>query len=126
MEETHDSQQSQQENTPRLRGLYRNVKISVKALDTFIVVGVLAILILVIIGLQDAGFTVTFDSRGGSDVPAQTLMYGQTLQEPEPPTREGYTFTGWFRDTACNMLWNMESDTIETDITLYAGWKKME
>ena len=102
------------------------MKISVKALDTFIVVGVLAILILVIIGLQDAGFTVTFDSRGGSDVPAQTLMYGQTLQEPEPPTREGYTFTGWFRDTACNMPWNMESDTIETDITLYAGWKKME
>ena len=126
MEETHDSQELQQDRTPRLRGLYRNVKISVKALDTIIVVGVLAILILVIIGLQDAGFTVTFDSKGGSDVPAQTQMYGQLLDEPEPPTREGYVFIGWFKDAACNMQWNMETDTIETDMTLYAGWQKKE
>lgn len=126
MDELQNPQTPQPEQTPRFRGLYRNVKISVKALDTIIIVGILAIVILVIIGLQDAGFTVTFDSNGGSDVPAQTQMYGQTLDEPEPPTREGYTFTGWYKDPACNMVWNMETDTVGDNITLYAGWEKNE
>ena len=27
---------------------------------------------------------------------------------------------------ACDMLWNVEVQTIETDMTLYAGWEKLE
>ena len=115
-----------EENVPKLRGLYRNVKISVKALDTIIVVGIVAILILVIIGLQNPGFTVTFDSKGGSDVAPQNYMFGEHLTLPEPPTREGYSFTGWYKDHACQQLWNVDTDTVETDITLYAGWLKQE
>lgn len=125
MEETQNPQTPQEDNTPKLRGLYRNVKISVKALDTFIVLGIAAILILVIIGLQDPGFTVTFDSRGGTDVPAQTRMYGETLEAPASPTREGYTFTGWYTDYSCTTAWDMENGQIESDMTLYAGWEPL-
>ena len=51
---------------------------------------------------------------------------GQTLELPEPPTREGYTFTGWYKDFGCYDPWNVETDTVETDMTLYAGWEKIQ
>ena len=116
----------EQENTPKFRGLYRYVKISVKALDWIIVACIAVILIVFALEMRSPGFTVTFDSRGGSDVPAQNQMYGDLLEAPEPPTREGYTFQGWYKDVACDLLWNMETDTVETDMTLYAGWQKNE
>lgn len=116
----------QEENVPKFRGLYRHVKISVKALDCIIVACIAVIFIVFVLEMRNPGFTVTFDSKGGTDVPAQNQMYGQLLEAPEPPTREGYTFTGWYKDAACDMLWNMETDTVETDMTLYAGWQKNE
>ena len=113
------------EDSPRqLRGLYRNVKISVKTLDTIIIACILVIVVLLAIDLQNPGFTITFDSKGGTDVAPQNQMYGELLTVPEPPTREGYTFTGWYRDSACYEAWILESDTIQQDMTLYAGWEK--
>lgn len=113
-----------QQTTPQFRGLYRNVKISVKTLDAVIVICLLVIVIFLVIELQDPGFVVTFDSRGGSDVAPQKQMYGELLAVPEPPTREGYLFTGWYRDAACQILWQTQSDTVTDALTLYAGWQK--
>ena len=106
------------------RGLYKHVKISVKTLDIIIVSCIAVIVLLVALDLRNPGFTITFDSRGGSDVAAQNQMYGELLEVPEAPTREGYEFTGWYLDTACQELWDVEEDIIEGDITLYAGWEK--
>ena len=114
----------EQENTPKFRGLYRYVKISVKALDWIIVACIAVILIVFALEMRSPGITVTFDSRGGSDVPAQSQMYGELLEVPEPPTREGYSFTGWYIDSACDQLWKVDTDTVQTDMTLYAGWQK--
>ena len=111
---------------PPFRGLYRYVKISVKALDRIIIACIAVILLVVAIEMRNPGFTITFDSKGGSDVPAHNQMYGELLELPEPPTREGYQFTGWYVDASCELLWNLEERTIETDMTLYAGWEKLE
>ena len=111
---------------PPFRGLYRYVKISVKALDRIIIACIAVILLVVAIEMRNPGFTITFDSKGGSDVPAHNQMYGELLELPEPPTREGYQFTGWYVDASCDLLWNLEERTIETDMTLYAGWEKLE
>ena len=116
----------QEENLPKFRGLYRHVKISVKALDIIIGVCIAVILIVFALEMRSPGFTVTFDSKGGTDVPAQNQMYGQLLEVPEPPTREGYSFTGWYKDPACDMIWHTEHDVVDTDMTLYAGWQKNE
>lgn len=119
-------EKSTEENTPKLRGLYRHVKISVKALDWIIVACIAVILVVFLLELPNLGFTVTYDSRGGTDVAPQTYMYGEQLEFPDPPTREGYQFTGWYTDVACDILWNVEEQTIETDMTLYAGWEILE
>ena len=118
--------QKDEEQIPKFRGLYRYVNISVKQLDMIIAACILVIIIVVAIELMDPGFTISFNSMGGTDVAPQEQMYGDLIEEPIPPTREGYTFTGWYRDNACFVPWDMETDTIETDTTLYAGWEKIE
>ena len=115
-----------EEQIPKFRGLYRYVKISVKSLDRIILACIAVIVIVVALEMRNPGFTITFDSKGGTDVPAHKQMYGQLLEEPEPPTREGYRFTGWYKDHSCFDSWDVETDTIETDMTLYAGWEKLE
>ena len=108
------------------RGLYKHVKISVRTLDIIIVCCIAVIVILVALDLRNPGFTISFDSKGGTDVPAHNQMYGQLLELPEAPTREGYNFAGWFIDSACMEPWIVEEYIIECDLTLYAGWEKKE
>ena len=115
-----------EKQVPRFRGLYRYVKISVKALDRIIIACIAVILIVVALELRNPGFTITFDSKGGTDVASQNQMYGELLEVPEPPTREGYSFTGWYTDSTCDVLWQVDTDTIQTDMTLYAGWQKLQ
>jgi hypothetical protein len=45
-------------------------------------------------------FTVTFDTDGGTPVTIadQTIRYNTTATAPADPTKEGYTFDGWFAD----------------------------
>lgn len=117
-------EENQQEpKKPQFRGLYRNVKISVKALDRIIIACLVVIVVVLAFEMRNPGFTITFDSKGGTDVDPQNQMYGEHLELPEPPTREGYNFTGWYIDYACEEPWNVEEGTIQSDMTLYAGWE---
>jgi hypothetical protein len=113
MDDQSKTPDSQENQVPKFRGLYRHVNISVKSLDRIIFACVAVILVVVALELRNPGFTITFDSKGGTDVPAQNQMYGQLLEEPEPPSREGYAFRGWYKDTACDLLWDLETDIIE-------------
>ena len=126
MEDQRTNPDRPEESTPKFRGLYRYVNISVKSLDRIIFACLAVIVLVVALELRNPGLTVTFDSKGGTDVPAQTQMYGQPLDEPQPPSREGYVFTGWHKDAGCDVQWDLETDRIEADITLYAGWQKNE
>ena len=126
MEDNKNNQELQEEQLPRFRGLYRHVKISVKALDRIIVACIAVIVIIVALELRNPGFTITYDSCGGTDVSANNQMYGELLEEPESPTREGYVFTGWYKDSGCYELWDVDEDIIESDMTLYAGWQKLQ
>ncbi len=41
-------------------------------------------------------FKVEFDSDGGSDVSTQYVIEGEKATEPANPTKEDYTFDGWY------------------------------
>ena len=110
-----------EENKP-LKGLYKNVNISVRSLDWIILACIVGILVFVFFTLRDPGFTVTFDSRGGTDVAAQVRQYDEPLEPLKAPMREGYTFTGWYRDPAVQEPWDLQNDTVRESMTLYAGW----
>ena len=126
MEDSKNNKQNNEEQLPKFRGLYRNVNISVKSLDYIIAVCIAVILIVVALELRNPGFTITFDSRGGTDVTPISQMYGELLEEPESPTREGYVFQGWYTDSSCYELWDVSNDKIQSDMTLYAGWQKLQ
>ena len=121
-----DQQDPRKEPQSSFRGLYRHVKISVKTLDKMIIGGILAIVLILGYGVANNGYTVTFDSKGGTDVASQAKMYGEFVDEPAPPTREGYVFTGWYADENCRYPWDMETHIVNDSVTLYAGWEKME
>lgn len=124
MEELTPKENPDQKSPPPMRGLYRNVKISVKTLDKIIIGGIIVLVVLILYGVANNGYTVTFDSRGGTDVPSQELMYGDLVEEPDPPTREGYTFAGWYSDENCRYQWDMDTNQVIQSMTLYAAWEE--
>ena len=63
--------------------------------------------------------TVTFDSNGGSLVEAQQVLHGEKAIKPEAPTKEGYTFNGWYYE---NEPWSFIGLPVISDITLVASW----
>ena len=67
-------------------------------------------------------YTVSFDTQGGSTVPAQTVSHGGKATEPADPTKNGFTFTNWYNESACLNLWDFTTDTVTDDMTLYAKW----
>ncbi|MBQ4416579.1 MAG: InlB B-repeat-containing protein, partial [Butyrivibrio sp.] len=68
-------------------------------------------------------FTVTFDANGHGTAPgAVSVEENKSVMKPDDPTAEGYTFCGWFRDTAATDVWNFDSDVVTENTTLYAGW----
>lgn len=105
------------------RGLYRHVKISVPTLNKVIIGGIAAIILVLIVGLRSPGYTVSFNCTGGTPVESQKLMYGELIDPPQPPTREGFRFVGWYTDENGNYPWNLETDPVSQPMTLYAVWE---
>ena len=68
---------------------------------------------------NDAMFTVSFDTGGGSDVKAQTVRRGGTVSKPTDPTRAGYLFGGWYQGDAKYDF----STPVSADLTLSAHWR---
>ncbi len=70
-------------------------------------------------------YTVTFDSNGHGTAPADiTAKYSETIAKPNDITAVGYIFGGWYKDKACDKVWNFDTDTVDGDITLYAKWSE--
>lgn len=69
-------------------------------------------------------YTVTFDSAGGTPVPAQTISFGEKARMPENITKTGYNLVGWY--TSENILFNFSSDTVQGNLNLYAKWTEQE
>lgn len=66
---------------------------------------------------------VKFDAQGGFATGDQTPASGSTVTKPADPTRDGYTFAGWYTDEACTKAYDF-SAAVMADMTLYAKWTK--
>jgi uncharacterized repeat protein (TIGR02543 family) len=66
---------------------------------------------------------VTFNTDGGSPVPAQQFIEdGEKVTKPETdPAKTGYTFDYWFNE-ATDEEWDFDNDTVTENITLKAKW----
>ncbi|QTH40696.1 InlB B-repeat-containing protein [Cohnella sp. LGH] len=68
-----------------------------------------------------AHYTVSFDSKGGSAVAAQTVREGEALSKLPAPAKEGYIFQGWFRDSDLSLIF-AEGSSVTEDTKLYAKY----
>lgn len=69
-------------------------------------------------------WTVSFNSNGGSACDTKFVATADgKLAKPADPTREGYTFGGWYTDEACTQSYDF-STPVTADLTLYAKWTK--
>ncbi|MGO4373104.1 InlB B-repeat-containing protein, partial [Paenibacillus sp. MCAF20] len=66
-------------------------------------------------------YTVSFNSNGGSAVANQTVVYDGNATSPTAPTRNGYTFGGWYSDASLTAAYNF-STQVRSNFTLYAKW----
>ena len=67
-------------------------------------------------------YTVAFDTNGGSAVAPVTVDAGSTVTKPADPTKSGYTFGGWYKDSTLQTPWDFANGTVTADTTLYAKW----
>ncbi len=68
-------------------------------------------------------YTVVFDSQGGSIISEQGVTKNDKALEPGAPTKYGYEFDGWYKDSNYTQVWRFETDKVTGDLTLYAKWK---
>ena len=66
---------------------------------------------------------VTYKSTGANDHVSATVKKGTVLQLPEVPTKDGYTFIGWFKDINGTKPFDFNSK-ITGSVSIYAKWAK--
>lgn len=72
-------------------------------------------------------YTVQFHTNGGGCIPAYTdVKKGSLITKPDDPLKEGFEFSGWYKDKELTTPWDFEQDTINANVVLYAKWDKKE
>lgn len=66
-------------------------------------------------------FTVTFDSKGGSNITPKTVANGDSADKPGVPVWAGRGFAGWYTDENYTQKYDFATP-VTGNITLYARW----
>ena len=66
-------------------------------------------------------YSIKFETNGGNEVSSISAFYNSSITKPTAPSKEGYTFAGWYSDEGLTKAYNFSTMPAE-DITLYAKW----
>ena len=94
-----------------------------------IIIGIL-LMVVAVLGMSACGekisFKIYFNSNNETEISSLTTDGSSTIAMPDNPTREGYTFDGWYYD---NGVWekpftanSLINTPISSNITIYAKW----
>lgn len=68
-------------------------------------------------------YTLSFDTNGGNEeIRSQKYLEGSVIIRPTEPTREGYTFEGWYADEELTTAFSFDAGMPGQDTTVYAKW----
>ena len=71
--------------------------------------------------VQKSAVTIAFNANGGTGGTTVTRTYGSTLGALPTPSRDGYTFAGWW-SAVNNGMQVTETEIVTVDATYYAHW----
>lgn len=71
-------------------------------------------------------YKVTFDSKGGTKVNDQTKIYGEKVDEPENPTKDGYKFLYWYEEKDGKKVIYDFDKPVNSDKHLIAEWEEIK
>ena len=66
--------------------------------------------------------TLTFDTMGGSAIDPVTVRHGNAVARPAAPTKDKYTFIGWYVDPEFSAEYDFAT-VLEADKTIYAKFE---
>lgn len=66
--------------------------------------------------------TLTFDTMGGSAIDPVTVRHGNAVARPADPTKDKYTFIGWYADPEFTEEYDFAT-VLEADKTIYAKFE---
>lgn len=67
-------------------------------------------------------YNVTFDYQYNSKTASASAVYYTTVSAPSLISRTDYTLEGWYRDKNFVQKWDLATDVVENNMTLYAKW----
>ncbi|MEX1376661.1 MAG: InlB B-repeat-containing protein [Eubacteriales bacterium] len=67
-------------------------------------------------------YTVSFNTNGGSTVASQQVAASANITPPAEPEKAGLIFGGWYKDSGYIDEFNVSTEKIYSDITIYAKW----
>jgi len=70
-------------------------------------------------------YTISLDTNGGTEIDSITQDYLTTVSQPDDPTKEGYTFGGWYSDIELTIAYTFNTMPFE-NIILYAKWETQD
>ena len=88
----------------------------------WVLLGILLLLVILFLLFFLGKKTVRFDARGGSPVAGCRVKRGSKISQPSIPVKEGSLFQAWYKDEECTKPWDFQKDTVDHNLTLYAGW----
>ena len=75
---------------------------------------------------QQATYSVSFNTNGGTSVPASSVRQGEAISTSPTTTCTGYTFDGWYASSSFSGSPVIFPYTPTANITLYAKWTPLE
>lgn len=74
---------------------------------------------------EETKYTITFYTNDGTtEKSTKVINKGDKVVKPEDPTREGYTFDGWYDKKEDGKEYDFTKE-VTSDISLYAYWSKI-
>ena len=68
-------------------------------------------------GCSSKSFSVNFQPNyaGCETMDSIAVNAGKKVEQPITPTREGYQFTGWYKDTTLTEEWDFDKDKVKSN-----------
>ena len=73
---------------------------------------------------QNSNIVINFETNGGSTIESIVIEDSSSFTMPTNPTKDGYSFDGWYLDENLTDTFDIGNITDSSEITLYAKWEE--